>query len=136
MNTEEIQTRLDKIADAMIAKGKISPNAQFWMQSQGVSSVYLSWTKSESEAPSSYGSDYKSQSFRADTIPETLDAADAWVASLPTPEEAALADFTNLLAKTIELGNKVGIDPQFVNPLTEAMKRLSENAITFRGDAE
>jgi len=50
--------------------------------------------------------------------------------NLPTPEEAEHQEFLKLLARVVEKGRDVGIDDLVINPLVEAMKKLSENAIT------
>jgi hypothetical protein len=47
-------------------------------------------------------------------------------------EERDRAEFTRLLANAIDKGRSIGIEVDFLNPLTETMKRLSENAITYQ----
>lgn len=122
MHTAEIQGRVDAIATRMTAAGLRRVEATAEIIAHRQVRVVLSYT------PASAGlSDY--QFFRADTMTEALDAADAWVAALPSPEELKRQEFLNSLAATIEIGRQNGIDVAFVNPLIEQMKALSENAI-------
>ena len=68
--------------------------------------------------------------FRKGTLAEQFDAADAFVAAMPTAEETKLQDFMSALGNVIDLGRTNGIDVAYVNPLTETMKKLSENILT------
>lgn len=132
MDAAEIQTRLDQMPAAMSAKGKREPDATFWFNANSAMSLILRWKRTAGDPATLYGSDNITQHIAGVDIAEMLDKADALIAMLPSIEEARMAEFTNLLAQTIELGNAHGIDVQFVNPLTEAMKRLSENALTHQ----
>jgi len=53
-----------------------------------------------------------------------------FIAELPTAEETKFREFMGALGNVIDLGRKNGIEVDFINPLTETMKRLSENALT------
>lgn len=129
MDTDEIQRRLDAMVSAMLDKGKREPNATMFVNANAEPRVMLKWKRTASDPVSIYGAD-DITNFLTGAFGEILDNADNLISGLPTPEQARMAEFTAQLAATIELGKANGIDVQFVNPLTEAMKRLSENAIT------
>jgi len=57
-------------------------------------------------------------------------AAWDWVNDLPSPEEKLRADAVKAVANAIEACNRADMPLDFINPLTEMMTRLSENAIT------
>lgn len=56
----------------------------------------------------------------------------AFMADLPTVEEAKAADFQKQLVKLVQYGRDVGIETDFLNPLEDMMKKLSTNIITHR----
>lgn len=121
MNTiAEVQAALDKLPALMSEKGLRDPVAEYTLIANCGAKVWLSY-KNES-AGISRGYEH---------FQNTADA-EAWIAGLPSVEEARKLEFMTQLAKTIEMGKDHHIDVQFVNPLIEAMKRLSENAITHQ----
>jgi len=63
-------------------------------------------------------------------IDDLLRVAEKHARSLPTKDERDTADFRRSLAELIHQGREVGVDLQFLNPLTEMMQKLSSNAIT------
>ena len=129
MNTSEIQARIDTMPAALNAKGLREPKARFSINGNEPAEVWLSWRAVKKDV---WGSDSRFEWVKGDTPDEMLAKADAFIASLPSPEAARREEFLDALGAVIELGRANGIDVQFVNPLTEAMKRLSENAITFQ----
>lgn len=125
MNIAEIQIRLDAMPARMSAKGLRQPDACFQISANKDSISHFRHQPKDS----AYG---EYEWFKAGTIEERLDAMDAWIASLPSIEETRRTEFLTALAGCIELGRESGIDIEFVNPLLDTMKRLSENAITYR----
>jgi hypothetical protein len=124
MTLVEIQARIDALAVAMSDKALKTPYAEFTLKSQASSSVGLHWATTPKSA---YNDGYK---YFYGTAAETLDMADAYVAALPTPEEARMKAFLGALGDAIELGKKADIEVEAVNPLIALMKRLSKNALT------
>lgn len=125
MDTTEIQRRLDVMNSAMLGKGKVQPEARCSMASNTETFVTVSWVKRN--AIQKYDRDHRS--FRADVIGLQLAEAESFIAALPDLATERMAEFTERLASVIEMGHEIGVDAEFVNPLIEAMKRLSENAI-------
>ncbi len=65
-----------------------------------------------------------------ETFEGVLSKAAEFVAELPHKSEMAKLDFQKNLAELIDKGNEIGIEVEFMNPLTATMKALSENIIT------
>lgn len=134
MHTTEIQSRLDALVKAMLAKGMRVPEAVATIKAQQQEPyVHLQW-KSQREAR--YGGDSAYEIFRGRTLPDAFDEATAWIEARPSPEQAKLTEFMAAIAAAADMGRALGIDAEFVNPLTVMMKKLSENAITFQAAAE
>lgn len=130
MTISQVQERVDDLAKAMLAKGLREPRARVWIENDRQFEAIADWKDG--------GKDSINQPFHifnADTIREALDKAEAFVASLPSPEEARLHEFMGALGKVIDLGRETGIDVEYVNPLTATMKKLSENVLTYRREA-
>lgn len=130
MDTQEIQRRLDVMVSAMVGKGKAMPTAYLSIDGAAEPSLSLGWKKRG--ARNDYDKDYTG--FRGPDIGILLANAEAAIQDLPPLADELLAEFTTQLAATIEMGRGIGIDAEFINPLTEAMKRLSENALTDQSE--
>lgn len=129
MNAAEIQSRLDTLAKAMTAKGLREPEAIYRFASQVQGYIYLKWKDVTKLAESRFASDeYKH--FNNMELLEAFDAATAFVAELPSLEEARMTQFMGALGKVIDLGKDNGIEVEFINPLTKMMKKLSDNILT------
>ncbi|RVN04076.1 hypothetical protein [Sinorhizobium meliloti] len=124
MNPTEIQKRIDTMPAAMSAKGKRLPGAEYRIAANEASSIMLRFAKPGSNWADEY------HYVKGKTPSELLANADAWIAALPTAEEARMKEFMTALSDVIELGRKSGVEVEFVNPLVETMKRLSSNIIT------
>ena len=122
---QQVQDRLDALAKAMLAKGLISPDADFRLRSDGEPSILLTHRK----ADGLYFHDRHFLHFKS------LDKADAAVTAIPDKASRNLTEFLSLVAKAADYGNEVGIDAELVNPLVVAMKQVSENALTYQGAA-
>ena len=58
-----------------------------------------------------------------------LEEAHAWVDAIPTAEERAHQAFTASLGRLIDQGRDIGIEVDFLNPLTAMMEKLATNAL-------
>lgn len=131
MNTELIRSRLDASAAVMLAKGLPKPEVEFTVKSNEEPKIYLWWDKLF-DVRSNYGSRKNLHSIRGESIEAMLDAADAFIAALPSAEETRHANFMAALGDVIDLGRQNNIKVEYVNPLVETMKRLSENVLTHQ----
>ena len=51
------------------------------------------------------------------------------IGDIPGPEERDLRRFQSKLAEVIDLGNELGIDTEFTNPLIVTARKLASNAL-------
>jgi hypothetical protein len=130
MTIAEVQKRVDAMPAAMSAKGLREPHAQISVRANEQLQGYLKWK----DKKSLYGGD--GYEFIAGKTPsDVLAKMDAFIAKLPNPEETRMKEFMAALSDVIELGRQNGIEVDFVNPLVETMRRLSENVVTFQRKA-
>ena len=122
MNEHEMQAAVDQLVKDMLDKGLRMPQAIVWVQSNKAPCICLN--------AGDYGKDHWSSYPSASTVAEALDAARAIIAAMPDAETTRLNNFMGALGKVIDLGRDLGVDVDFINPLTATMKRLSENVIT------
>lgn len=60
---------------------------------------------------------------------EVFAEAHAWVDAIPTADERAHKAFTASLGRLIDQGRDIGIEVDFLNPLTAMMTKLATNAL-------
>jgi hypothetical protein len=127
MDTAAIQKRIDKMPAAMSAKGLHMPQAEFVLDANGNSRIALRWYKSVEDKEH-----YRTSAewFRDGSISDHLDAADQFIAGLPSKQETQFREFMGALGNVIDLGRSNGIEVEFLNPLVATMQKLSENALT------
>jgi len=82
------------------------------------------------EHKSAQGVAGQSEFLRGDTIEEAIKKADEYVAELPSVEDARMRDFTHALGRLIDQGREIGVDVDYINPLTKMMEKLAENCLT------
>ncbi len=124
MTIADAQKRLDAMPAALSAKGLKTPNARLSITANAELSGILEWA----DKKKSYGSAY--EFIRGKSPSEVLAKLEAFIAKLPAPEETRMKEFMSALSDVIELGRSNGIDVEFINPLSETMKRLSSNILT------
>lgn len=131
MRTDEIQSRIDAIAKGMAAKALPQAYATFEVRSHRDErfGVILGWSSGDRN----YADKHE---FFSGPIEKVLAEAAAHVAALPSPEQARMTAFMAALGEAIELGKKVDVDADLVNPLVALMKRLSKNALQHSPHAE
>ena len=76
------------------------------------------------------GGDYFLGKVNDPSFDGVLNKADEFIAALPSAKEAARTAFHGKLGKLIDEGREIGIETEFMNPLTATMKALSENILT------
>ncbi|WP_079212969.1 hypothetical protein [Brucella pituitosa] len=126
MKIEDIQNACNEFQAALAAKGKNRTVVRFWVESHARYCINLEWHKTNSVRDWDTEGEY----LHGDTPAGLVDRARKFIAALPTAEETKFREFMGALGNAIDLGRKNGIEVDFINPLTETMKRLSENALT------
>jgi hypothetical protein len=126
MNITEAQARVDALAKRLQEKGVKNARVEIEIRSHVQPNVFL-WGD---------GVDGKGGSLKGFYHVESPDAgfkrASEFIDALPSAEEVAQRAFLRQLGELIDKGRDLGIDLDFINPLSETMRRLSENVITDR----
>lgn len=127
----ELKAELQSLIDLMLAKGKREPNADVNVYAQQETRmVYLVWK----ERNALTGSEYGTKLCWGDSLAEAFAEARRVIASWPSADEVQRHTFMTQLGRLIDAGREGGIEDDYLNPLTEAMKRLSENIITHQAE--
>lgn len=128
MTIDEIYAAINPMPAMLSAKGKIKPEVDVNVAANAGISIIIRWKK--------YGAvsewERDCQVFIGKDFAECLRKAQACIAALPSAEQARLQQFMNKLGNLIDIGKDEGIAVDFLNPLLETMKRLSENVITYK----
>jgi hypothetical protein len=124
----DIYAAINPLPAMLAEKGKASPNVEFTVEANSKVSIGMSWKK-----PYSYNDWEKEyEHFFGDDFAQALSKAVAFINELPTAEQAKLNHFMGKLGKLIDAGKSDGIETDYLNPLLDTMKRLSENVITYK----
>lgn len=124
MNITEIQQAIDSIAGTLAEKVRMQ-DVYLTVACHQRPRLVISYNPKFSDD----WNDNLHQTFYGDTRAVLADAA-AWVQAQPSKAEREREAYLARLADAVEYGRKIGIDDALVNPLVEAMKRLSANIIT------
>jgi hypothetical protein len=125
---DDIYKAINSLPAALSAKGKIKPAVSFYVEANAELNILMSWDK----AHGTYAFEREYKTLLGNTFQEVLDKALSFIGGLPSAEQAKLHDFMAKLGKLIDAGKSDGIDLDYMNPLLDTMKRLSENVITFQ----
>lgn len=123
---DQIKDRLDRATTTLVEKYGKRPGHGPDLQLSGQSWRVLCWINAGVTDP-----------LHSSPATTALGAIDNWIEAIderPDPAEMKRQEFMNDLAALIEKGNEAGVDIDFINPLSETMKRLSENALTYQPD--
>jgi hypothetical protein len=125
---DEIYAAINPMPAMLSAKGKVQPVSYLRIEANAGISLTLSWVKAGSYKE--WDREYKC--FCGDTSNEAIAEALSFINALPDAKTARLHDFMGQLGKVIDAGRDLGIDVDYLNPLTDTMKRLSENILTHQ----
>jgi hypothetical protein len=120
MNEQQIAARLLELHNAYVERTGKQPKSspKLWISSDGKATAHM-WAKSYDDMMNAHGKDAKS----------ALDLFAAQIAAIPSEAEAARIKAAKSVAQAIEDCRAAGFPDDFINPLTEMSKRISENAI-------
>lgn len=124
----EIYAAINPMPAMLSAKGKVNPEASLWIDANAHVRLFLAWKK----VGSLNDWDKDSKFFTGNTADEVIAGALSFINAMPDAKTARLNDFMGQLGKVIDAGRDLGIDVDYLNPLTDTMKRLSENIITHQ----
>src|SRR6056297_2329292 len=127
----DLQAKLD---NADVFRRQVS----FYMWGDGITAIRF---EMEYSNVPEYGNGYETfkRSLTHDDIKDGVDVnewlftilqeAHAWIDAIPTAEQRAHDAFTKSLGRLIDQGRDIGIEVDFLNPLTSMMKKLATNAL-------
>jgi len=129
---EEIYAGINPIPAMLSGKGKAKPAVDFKIEANAGISLTMRWRK-----PYAYNDwENEYQAIVGDDFAQCLGKAISFIKDLPTAEQAKLNHFMGKLGKLIDAGKDEGIAVDYLNPLIDSMKRLSENVITYNPAAK
>ena len=127
MTPSEILGGLRLIEDRIKEKGYYNPNACLrvnWVGYDLTLSIE-SWTEAGSGNKTEYIHTHIEDGFEA-----LFANADAYVNGMKSIVDAKKEAFIHAISRLIDQGREIGIEVEFMNPLTEMMGKLSTNIIT------
>lgn len=124
----DIYAGLNPLPAMLSAKGKVKPVVDFRIEANAGVNITLKWQKFGSSRD--WDNEYEWVS--GPSFEECLTEATARIAAMPSAEQARLQEFMGKLGELIDAGKDNGIAVDYLNPLLDTMKRLSENVITYR----
>lgn len=125
---EEIYAAINPMPAMLSAKGHVKPRITIEFEANARVIVWLRW---QADKPR-YSGEEEIRGAYGDTADEAVAEAIAIINEMPSVKEARLHAFMADLGRLIDNGRSVGIEVEYLNPLTETMKRLSENIITYQ----
>jgi len=129
---DEIYAGINPLPAMLSAKGKVNPSVNCRIEANADVCIGMNWKK-----PYCYNEWEKEyQHFSGDTVEQAVAKAIAFINELPSAEQAKLHHFMGKLGRLIDAGKDDGIAVDYLNPLLDSMKRLSENVIDYKPELE
>jgi len=123
----EMMDGLEALKAGLSAKGLIGPEVSLQLSTSEWSPIRL-----EMHYKVRDDSTYTYETFKATAIHELSDAfekATKFVAELKSKEELEHEEFMAMLGRVMDRARDLGMDEDFINPLTSMMKKLASNAL-------
>ena len=138
MDITTINTALVDLQAKLDATEVFRQQTSFYMWGDGITAIRF---EMEYSNVPEYGSGYETfkRSLTHDEIKDGVDVnewlvnllkdAHDWVDAIPSAEQRAHDAFTKSLGRLIDQGRDIGIEVDFLNPLTAMMEKLATNAL-------
>lgn len=127
MTTEQIQAALAEFVTAMMGKGVVTPSAEYMIKSGREPIIWL-W--SDHGAPAFDGKDLRQ--IHGKTPDELIANARAYIAAMPSPEEAIITRHMGLLAAVVDHGREHSLPDEYVVPAQVALQAMTDNLLTVQ----
>lgn len=124
----DIYTAINPLPGMLTTKGKVKPEVSLVIEANAGFAITMNWDKRHAK----YNFEREYKTFIGATFEEALGKSISFIKELPSADQAKLHEFMGALGKLIDAGNADGISVDFMNPLLDTMKRLSENVITYK----
>jgi hypothetical protein len=125
---EDIYAAINPIPAMLTGKGMVKPEVMLMVEANARLSISMNWVKPYSA--NEWDRVYKR--FSGNDFVEALGEATKFIKGLPSTEQAKLQNFMSKLGGIIDAAKDDGIAVDYLNPLLDTMKRLSENVITYK----
>jgi hypothetical protein len=125
---KDIYDAINPLPAMLSKKGKVKPSVKFELEANARVNITMRWQKPFSN--NDWEGEY--EVLAGDNFAQVLKKAKAFIHALPSAEQAKLNNFMGKLGKLIDAGKSEGIAVDYLNPLIDSMKRLSENVITHQ----
>ena len=125
---KEIYDAINPLPALLSKKGKVKPSVEFRLEANARVSIQMRWQKPFSN--NDWEGEY--EILAGDDFAQVLKKATDFIKALPSAKQAKLNNFMGKLGKLIDAGKSEGIEVDYLNPLLDTMKRLSENIITYQ----
>lgn len=127
----DIHAAINPLPALLSKKGKVTPKVTFTTEANAGAHISMSWRK-----PYAYNDwEHEYECFTGEDFATALGKATSFIKELPDARQAKLNHFMGKLGKLIDAGKDDGIAVDYLNPLLDTMKRLSENILTFKRPA-
>jgi hypothetical protein len=127
MNIEQLKQKMADLVTEMQGKGVKTPRAQVAITDSGEDYVHIGCHYNQKIFG---GSDYAI--IHGDTLPEAISAAFAFVASMPSPEDAVKHEYLTRVASAIDYATENALPEEYVAPLRGVSTAMTENLLTHR----
>ena len=125
---DDVYTAINPLPAMLSEKGKVRPSVEFTVEANAKMTIGLKWKK-----PYCLNEwEHEYEWFSGDDFSKLLGEAKSYIKDLPSAEQAKLNHFMGKLGNLIDAGKDEGIDVDYLNPLLDTMKRLSENVVTYQ----
>lgn len=129
---DDIYAAINPLPAMLSEKGKVRPEVIVMIYANDKLCIYMNWKKPYA------ANDWEMESevLNGDTFEDAEAKAIAFINDLPSAKDAKLHHFMGKLGHLIDAGKDEGIDLDYLNPLLDTMKKLSENVITYKPEPE
>ena len=125
-----MRAKLDALVAAMGKKGVVDPAASFMITSENMRCHITLSSDFERRA---FNGDYVKHCFGS-TFNECLIVAEKVVADMPDPSDAVLREYQRKVASAIDYGTEHSLKEDFVAPLRDVSKTISDGLLTDQRD--
>lgn len=125
MTIEEIQTALAELVAAMTEKRVMMPRAIMQVPDSGRFAIHCDCKYAQKPFG---GRNYIVQT--DETPAKAIDKARAYIAALPSPEEAVTREYLTRVASAIDYATENSIADEYVTPLRGVTCAMTENLLT------
>lgn len=126
----DIEAEVLNLKALLVNKGMYDPEVTFEMSTKDWKPCRLALTyKLRADSTGNYESFYGESMIEVEAI---LDKGREFIGNLKSREELEHDEFMQMLGRVMDRAKDLGLDEDFVNPLTSMMKKLATNAIEHK----